>query len=149
MHPDPPECEWPESLSSKPFGMGWEFGRQECGSWVHQRRETKSLCGTEQKSPDGEQQTEQSSNLELLRSTNNTRHCGSRTIDNFGFGIIEIAAQFGQNRNEVCRSSWAQSVEKSDGPKELKIRQEARETPKEQGYKGKEHRISTISLKNG
>jgi hypothetical protein len=40
-------------------------------------------------------------------------------------------------------------VEKSDGPKELKIRQEARETPKEQGYKGKEHRISTISLKNG
>jgi hypothetical protein len=42
-------------------------------------------------------------------------------------------------------------VETSHGRKEIKMArgQNGRETMKEQGYKGKKHRISTISLKNG
>jgi hypothetical protein len=29
MHPDPPECGWPERFSSEPFGTGWEFAGQQ------------------------------------------------------------------------------------------------------------------------
>jgi hypothetical protein len=93
MHPDPPECGWPESLSSKPFGTDWEFAEQQLRQLGEPRKRNEYPLHNEAKKS-GWRTTDRTelhfgSNLESLRGANNTRHCGSKANDEFGFGILE------------------------------------------------------------
>jgi hypothetical protein len=71
--------------------MGWEFAGQQLRQLGAPRKRNEDPLHNGPKSPDDEQQTEQSSILgpilESLRGVNNTRHCGSKMNDEFGFSI--------------------------------------------------------------